>query len=77
MSPITRLRQRISTVLHMVMAFSVIILLVQLWLFTVVLENLENSEASRVSIAAIAISIIGSGVIWILIRLFTQMEKDH
>ena len=37
MSPKVRLRQRIRVVLNMVMAFVVMILLAQLWLFTVTL----------------------------------------
>ena len=54
MSPRVRLRQRMSVVLHMVMAFVIMILLAQLWLFTVTLEAMETGEAStNVVIAAL------------------------
>jgi hypothetical protein len=73
----SRLRQRISTILDMVLAFIVMILLAQLWLFTVVLETLEVEGASKtISVAAIACSFVGCIAAWVLIRYFTQIEKN-
>ena len=75
MSPKVTLRRRISVVLHMVMAFVIIILLAQLWLFTVTLEAMESGEASmNVPIAALSCSLLGCGAVWALIRLFLRAE---
>ena len=78
MSPKVRLRQRIRVVLHMVMAFVVVILLGQLWLFTVTLEAIENREASMtVAIGALICSFLGCGAIWAMIRLFLRAEENQ
>ena len=78
MSPKVRLRQRIRVVLHMVMAFVVVILLAQLWLFTVTLEAIENQEASiTVAIVAIICSFLGCVAIWAMIRLFLRAEENQ
>ena len=78
MSPKVRLRQRIRVVLHMVMAFVVVILLAQLWLFTVTLEAIENREASiTVAIVALTCSFLGSAAIWGMIRLFLRAEENQ
>ncbi len=76
MSPEGRLRQRANIVLNMVMAFVVMILLAQLWLFTVILEAMENPQISQATgITAMICSMVGCSVIWILIRYFVRMEK--
>ena len=78
MSPRVRLRHRIGVVLHMVIAFITMILLAQLWLFTVTLEAMENREASTQAAAfALICSVIGCGVVWALIRLFIRAEEDQ
>ena len=78
MSPKVRLRQRIRVVLHMVMAFVVVILLAQLWLFTVTLEAIENREASiTVAIVAMIFSFLGCATIWSMIRLFLRAEENQ
>jgi len=78
MSPERHLRQRTSIVLHMVMAFVVMILLAQLWFFTVVLETMEtHGKSDTVELAAILCSLMGCGVVWILIRYYMRMEKSQ
>ena len=75
MSPKARLRQRFNVVLHMVMAFVVMILLAQLWLFTVTLEAMETRGASaQVAIAALICSFSGCAAVWALIRFFLRAE---
>ena len=75
MRPKVTLLRRISVVLHMVMAFVVMILLAQLWLFTVTLESMESGGPSmNVAIAALICSLLGSGAVWALIRLFLRAE---
>ena len=78
MSPRIRLRQRVRVVLHMVMAFVVMILLAQLWLFTVTLDAMENRQASTtVAIVALICSFIGCGAVWAMIRLFLRAEDNQ
>lgn len=78
MSPRIRLRQRVQVVLHMVMAFVVMILLAQLWLFTVTLDAMENRQASTtVAIVALIFSFIGCGAVWAMIRLFLRAEENQ
>lgn len=78
MSPTTRMRSRITVVLHMVMAFTVTILLAQLWLFTVALDAMESHEASpAIVVAALVFSLLGSSAIYILIRYFLRAEEHH
>lgn len=73
-----RMRNRISTVLHMVMAFVVMILLAQLWLFTVVLESIQSAESSpSTEVAAVVLSAMGCAAVWTLIRFFLITEKSH
>jgi hypothetical protein len=56
-------------VLQMVMAFVVMILLAQLWLFTVTLDAMESHGASlTVAIAALVFSFLGCAAVWVLIR---------
>ena len=56
-------------VLNMVMAFVVMILLAQLWLFTVTLDAMETRGASlTVAIAALVFSFLGCAAVWTLIR---------
>jgi hypothetical protein len=60
----------------MVMAFVVIILLAQLWLFTVTLDAMETRGASsQVAITALVCSFFGSAAVWGLIRLFVKAER--
>jgi hypothetical protein len=69
------LRQRIRVVLHMVMAFVIMILLAQLWLFTTMLDAMENKHAApQVAIAALVCSFMGSMAVWALIRFFLRIE---
>ena len=78
MSPRNRLRQRVRVVLHMVMAFVIMILLAQLWLFTVTLDAMENRQASiTVAIVALICSFIGCGAVWTMIRLFLRAEENQ
>jgi len=78
MSPKVRLRQRVRVVLHMVMAFVIMILLTQLWLFTVTLDAMENRQASTTAtIAALVFSFIGCGAAWAMIRLFLRAEENQ
>ena len=78
MSPKVRLRQRARVVLQMVMAFVIMILLAQLWLFTITLEAMENRQASTtVAIAAFICSFLGCGAVWALIRLFLRAEENQ
>jgi hypothetical protein len=60
----------------MTMVFTVVILLAQLWLFTVVLEVMENSEApDSVAVAALVVSSLGTVAVWTLIRFFLRAER--
>ena len=69
MSPKVRLRQRMRVVLNMVMAFVAVILLAQLWLFTVTLDAVEaRGVSSQVVIAALVCSLTGCAGVWALIR---------
>ena len=77
MSPKLRLRQRMHVVLQMVMAFIIMILLAQLWLFTATLDAMENREASLgVTVVALMCSLLGSAAVWALIRLFLRAEEQ-
>lgn len=76
MSPSTQLRGRLRVVLNMTMVFTVVILLAQLWLFTVVLEAMENAEApDSVAVAALVVSFLGTVAVWTLIRFFLRAER--
>jgi hypothetical protein len=60
-------------VLHMVMAFVLMILLAQLWLFTVTLDAMEARGASAgIAAAALVCSFIGCTAVWGLIRFFLR-----
>ena len=69
MSPKVRLRQRMRVVLNMVTAFVVMILLAQLWLFTVALD-----AAPKIAAAALICSLAGLAAIFVLIRFFLKTE---
>jgi hypothetical protein len=56
-------------VLNMVTAFVVMILLAQLWLFTVALD-----AAPRIAAAALICSLAGLTAIFVLIRFFLKTE---
>ena len=77
MSPKDRLRHRMTVVLHMVMAFIIIILLAQLWLFTVVIDAVGDGEISSASIAALLCSLFACLAICGLIRLFLRAEVQQ
>ena len=78
MSPKVRLRQRVRVVLHMVMGFAIMILLAQLWLFTVTLDAMENRHASMtVLVVALVCSLLGCGAIWAMLRLFLRAEENQ
>jgi hypothetical protein len=71
------MRNRQKVVLHMVMAFVIMILLAQLSLFTITLDAMENREATRaVAITALAFSFMGSAAVWALIRFFLGTENN-
>ena len=62
-------------VLNMVTAFVVMILLAQLWLFTVTLDAMESRAApAQVAIAALVCSFVGCAAVWALIRFFLKSE---
>ena len=75
MSPKVRLRERRRVLLHMVTAFVVMILLTQLWLFTVTLDAMEARGASpQVAVAAMLFSFMGCAAVWTLLRFFLRNE---
>ena len=72
------MRNRLKVVLHLVMAFVIMILLAQLWLFTVTLEAMANNQVSaQVAIAALICSLLGSAAVWTLIRFFLRAEDGQ
>ena len=78
MSPKTRLRRRMTIVLHMVTGFVLAILLAQLWLFTVTLDAMQNEQASiEVAAVALACSAVGFVAVWTLIRFFLRAEETN
>ena len=78
MSPKVRLRQRARVVLQMVMGFMIMILLAQLWLFTVTLDAMESRNASMtIPIVALVCSFIGFAAVWGMTRLFLRMEENQ
>jgi len=78
MSPRGGLRRRINVVLHLVMTLVIVILLGQLWLFTVMLDAMENVHASdNIALAALICSFVACGAVWTLIRLFLRAEADQ
>ena len=71
------MRKQLRVVLHLVVAFVIMILLAQLWLFTVTLEAMENREASaEVAVAALICSLVGMAAVWSLIRFFLRAEDN-
>ena len=77
MSPKVRMRQRVRVVLQMVMSFVIMILLAQLWLFTITLDAMDNRHTSMtVLIVALICSLIGCGAIWAMLRLFLRAEEN-
>ena len=78
MSPRIRLRQRVRVVLQMVMGFVIMILLAQLWLFTVTLDAMENRHASMtVLIVALICSFLGCAAVWGMLGLFLRAEENQ
>jgi cytochrome bd-type quinol oxidase subunit 2 len=70
------LRNRMNVVLQMVTAIIIVILLGQLWLFTVTLDNMESRASSlNVEIAAVILSLLGCCAVWMLIRFFLRTEQ--
>jgi len=63
-----------GTVLHAVMAFVVVILMVQLWLFTEALEAVHYQDGT-IMLAAVICSGIACATVWTLIRYFLKMES--
>jgi len=62
----------------MVTAFVVIILLAQLWMFTVTLEAMEARHQSvDVLLAAVLCSFVGSAAVWALIRFFLKTTDSR
>ena len=78
MSPTFRLRNRMRVLMHMVIALVLVILLAQLWLFTVTLQVMETRSASLVgAIAGLIVSFIGCAAVWTLIRFFLRAEGSQ
>jgi len=69
MSPKVRLNQRMRVILNMVTAFVVMILLTQLWLFTVAVDAAPNIAAT-----ALLCSLAGLAAVFALIRFFLKAE---
>jgi heme/copper-type cytochrome/quinol oxidase subunit 4 len=69
MSPKVRLNQRMRVILNMVTAFVVMILLTQLWLFTVAVD-----AAPKIAAAALLCSLAGLVAVFALIRFFLKAE---
>ena len=64
-------------VLQTVSAFILVILVVQLWLFTVSLDAMEvRSVSTQAVIVASLFSLLACGAIWALIRLFLRAEGE-
>ena len=64
--------------MQMVMAFVIMILLGQLWLFTVTLDAMETRGASsQTAIAALICSFMGCAAVWVLIRFFLRAEDNQ
>jgi hypothetical protein len=73
-----RIRDRMNVALQMIMAFIAAILLVQLWLFTVALDAMENGSVPlTVSAATILCSLVACVATWMLIRLFLNTEQNE
>jgi len=71
-------RERLGTVLHMVMTLTIMILLAQLWLFTVALETVEIQGGSTMpGLATVLCSTVGCAFVWMLIRFFLRTEHHH
>ena len=71
----SRIRGRLNVILQMVMALITVLLLAQLWLFTLTLDAMENGSVSgSVVAAAAAFSLVACGSIWMLIRYFLRTE---
>ena len=76
MSPKTQLRRRLRVILNMTMVFTVVILLAQLWLFTVVLEAMASADApDSVAAVALVVSFLATVAVWTLIRFFLCAER--
>ena len=69
MSPKVRLNQRMRVILNMVTAFVVMILLTQLWLFSVAVD-----AAPKIAAAALLCSFAGLAAVFALIRFFLKAE---
>lgn len=65
-----------GVVLHMVMAFVICILLVQLWLLTEAVEGVHAADHT-ITLVAMGVSSIGFGAVWMLIRYFLAAEKTE
>lgn len=61
-------------VLHMVMAFVILILFLQLWLFTEALEAVHAPDGTTVLVAS-TVSGVGCLVVWKLIAFFLKNEQ--
>jgi hypothetical protein len=76
MSPKVRVRYRLNIVLQMVTTLITAILLGQLWLFTIMLDAMENGAAPPTLAAGATIcSLLASCAIWMLIRFFLRTEQ--
>jgi hypothetical protein len=69
MNPKVRLNQRMRVILNMVTAFVVMILLTQLWLFSVAVD-----AAPKTAAAALLCSLVGLAAVFALIRFFLKAE---
>ena len=78
MSPRTRVRDRMNVVLQMITALIAAVLLLQLWLFTVAIDDMENGSVSiHVAAATVLCSFVAFAASWMLIRFFLRTEQNE
>ena len=78
MSPQTRVRDRMNVVLQMITALIGAVLMVQLWLFTVAIDAMENGSVSiAVAVATVICSFLAFAATWLLIRFFLRTEQNE
>jgi hypothetical protein len=74
----SRIRHRLNVVLQLVTVLIAVVLLGQLWLFTVTIEAMESGAVSgRVTAAAVVCSLVACGAVWMLIRFFLRTEQSE
>ena len=71
------MRHRMSVLLHMATAFIIIILLAQLWLFTVIVDGIRAVETPTIAVFVLACSLVACLAVCGLIRLFLRAEGQR